>query len=388
MSKELRSIVEHFGALGEVRRGAVLATVIEVRGSSYRLPGARMLIDDVGHTHGTVSGGCLEADLLERAARVRQSGVAEVFVYDTTTATEDSVFGLNMGCRGVIRILLEPVTDELIAFLGHRLQSRSGGVAATLINSDVASGVGVAVGTRLLMDERGVVANGFAAEIVSQLAADCRALLADKASKLRSYDFGEVFLEHIAPPVPLVIFGAGHDAVPLIRLATELGWRVTLVDHRPAVAARAQFLAADEIIITRPESAAQAVVIDERTAVVLMTHNYEHDRQLLEFALPSPARYVGLLGPRSRADKLLQDLARTGVEPTHEQLERLHAPVGLDVGAETPEEIALSIIAEALARLSDRRGGMLRARKGGIHSHANEDTAPVIELNEGSTAVA
>jgi xanthine/CO dehydrogenase XdhC/CoxF family maturation factor len=224
---------------------------------------------------------------------------------------------------------------------------------------------------------------------VSQLAADCRALLADKASKLRSYEFGEVFLEHIAPPVPLVVFGAGHDAVPLIRLATELGWRVTLVDHRPAVAARAQFSAADEIIITRPESAAQAVVLDERTAVVLMTHNYEHDRQLLKFVLPSPTRYVGLLGPRSRADKLLQDLARAGVEPTHEQLERLHAPIGLDIGAETPEEIALSIIAEALARLSDRRGGMLRERKGGIHSHADEnDAAPIIELGEGASAVA
>lgn len=367
MSKELRSIVEHFDSIAG-KGQLVLATVIDVRGSSYRLPGARMLIDAEGNTLGTVSGGCLEADLLERAQRVRETATAEVFVYDTSI-NDDSVFGLNMGCRGVVRILLEPAEPKLFEFLEHRLKSRHSGIVATLVRADLEFDKDLRVGARLMIDERGSVVNGLNSEVQTVLAKDCFAALENKNSGLKTYEFGDVFLDYIFPPVPLIVFGAGHDAVPLIRLAKELGWHVTLVDHRPVAAGREEFRIADEIIIARPQEAANRVTIDDETCAVLMTHNYSLDLEVLEFLLRSPARYLGMLGPRSRADRLLQDLSRIGIELTDQELERVYAPIGIDIGAETPEEIALSIIAEIHAVLAGRPGGMLRERTGSIHDH-------------------
>ena len=379
MSKELRSIVENFDSITGAGRLAVLATVIDVRGSSYRLPGARMLIDEEGNTHGTVSGGCLEADLMVRAKRVRETAVAEVFVYDTSI-NDDSVFGLNMGCRGVVRILLEPAEPKLFEFLHHRLRSRQGGVVATVVGTELED-TDLRVGARLMIDEGDMVASGLSADLQAVLARDCFAALENKNSSLEAYEFGEVFVEYIAPPVPLIVFGAGHDAVPLTRLAKELGWHVTLVDHRPAAAAREEFSIADEIIVARPQAAAARVKIDADTVAVLMTHNYSLDLELSEFLLRSPVYYLGMLGPRSRADRLLQDLSRIGIDLTDQELERVYAPIGIDIGAETPEEIALSIIAEIRAVLAGRAAGMLRERTGSIHGGADDgQTVSVAEV--------
>lgn len=388
MSKELRSIVEHFDSIAAAGQLAVLATVIDVRGSSYRLPGARMLIDREGNTHGTVSGGCLEADLMVRAKRVRETGVAEVFVYDTSI-NDDSVFGLNMGCRGVVRILLEPAEPRLFEFLHRRLNSRLGGAIATVVSVELEAGKNLQVGARLMMDEAGALgplnAGDLDAELQAVLAGDCFAALENKHSGLKPYEFGEVFIEYIAPPVPLVVFGAGHDAVPLIRLAKELGWHVTLVDHRPVAAQREVFFIADEIIIGRPQEVASRLTLDSETVAVLMTHNYSLDLELSEFLFRSPARYIGMLGPRSRADRLLQDLYRMGIDLINQQVGRVYAPVGIDIGAETPEEIALSIIAEIRAVLGGRPAGMLRERSGPIHGRVDTDEAvSVLEATERS----
>ena len=362
MSKELRTIVERFDALSAGARAA-MATVVDVRGSSYRLPGARMLVDEAGDTFGTVSGGCLEADLLERGRRVLGTGEAEVLVYDTT-ATDDTVFGLNLGCRGVVRILLEPADEALLGFLRHRLGSRHGAAVATLVDG---AGGGVRPGTRLMVDERGVVGSGFYGQAASVIAEECFAVIDEERSRLLRFECGELFVEYLAPPLPLVVFGAGPDAVPLVRFAKELGWRVTVVDHRPALAARPQFASADEVVVARPEAVAGRVAIDARTAAVVMTHNYSHDLGLLELLLRSEARYVGVLGPRARTDRLLGELATSGTAPEPQDMERLYAPVGIDIGAESPEEIALSILAEIRAVMSGRRGGMLRDRGGAIH---------------------
>lgn len=371
MSRELRSIVDRFYSIAGAEQLAVLATVIDVRGSSYRLPGARMLIDGDGNTYGTVSGGCLEADLMARAKRVHGTGVAEVFIYDTSI-NDDSVFGLNMGCRGVIRVLLEPAEPKLFEFLHHRLKSREGGVVATVVRGDLQSYNDFKVGNRLMIDERELVVSDIRGDAQRELAADCIAALETKSSSLNAYEFGEVFIEFIAPPVPLIIFGAGHDAASLIRFAKELGWRVTLVDHRPAAVAREEFSIADEIIVARPQAAANVVTIDAETVAVLMTHNYSIDLELLEFLLHSRACYLGMLGPRSRSEQLLRDLSKMGIEPTDEDLARLYAPIGIDIGAETPEEIALSIIAEIRAVLNGRPAKMLRERKGSIHGRGDD----------------
>jgi xanthine/CO dehydrogenase XdhC/CoxF family maturation factor len=380
MSNELRSIVSRFDSLAAAGQLPVLATVIDVRGSSYRLPGARMLIDAEGNTQGTVSGGCLEADLLERAQRVRETAAAEVFTYDTSI-NDDSVFALNMGCRGVVRILLEPAGPHLFEFLHHRVNSRHGGVVATLVRSGSDGGDGPRAATRLMFDERGFSPHNLNAAVLNALAPDCVAAFENKTSRLKVYDFGEVFFEYIAPPVPLVVFGAGHDAVPLIWFGKELGWHITLVDHRPGAATRNELSVADEIIVAHPLAAASCVSIDGQTVVVLMTHNYSLDLQLLEFLLRSPARYLGLLGPRTRANQLLQDLSSLGIEPTDQELERVYAPIGVDIGAETPEEIALSIIAEIQAVVADRPAGMLRNRNGSIHTRIdNSESLAVAEV--------
>lgn len=380
MTKELRSIVEHYDSIAGTGQLAVLATVIDVQGSNYRLPGARMLIDGAGNTRGTVSGGCLEADLLERANRIWRTGAPEVLVYDTSI-NDASLFGLNLGCRGVVRILLEPAEPKLFEFFRHALGSRDSSVIATLIQPNIEGGETLRAGARLLVDERGVVSSSFSTDITAALAADCFAASDEMSSRHRTYPFGEFFIECILPSVPLIVFGGGHDAAPLVRFAKELGWHVTLVDHRPVTSTRAQFSPADEIIIARPESAALRVPIDSRTVAVVMTHNYSHDLQLLEFLLRSSASYVGVLGPRARTDELLQDLANNGVAPESQALEKLYAPVGIDIGADTPEEIALSIIAEIRAVLAGRSGGLLRDQEGSIHRPGKRDL-PISEVTD------
>jgi xanthine/CO dehydrogenase XdhC/CoxF family maturation factor len=176
-----------------------------------------------------------------------------------------------------------------------------------------------------------------------------------------------IFVERVDPPTPLVIFGAGHDAMPVARLAKELGWHVTLVDHRPAYASPERFPEADRIVQGSSREAATQLTLESETLALVMTHNYLRDLELLQLLLPSPVRYLGLLGPRRRTDQLLGDLKEKGIVPAHEQLNRLYAPVGLDIGSEGPAEVAMSILAEMQAVMTRHRGGHLRERKQPIH---------------------
>lgn len=256
-----------------------------------------MLILADGQTVGTVSGGCLEADVLERAKKVLASGIAEVFTYDTT-GNEDSVFSLNMGCRGVIEILLEPVGKDC------------------------------------------------------PLIAEMRAAYEHRESS-----------DNVEIPVAVLLFGAGADAVPFVRIAAELGWQVTVHDHRPAFLTEARFPAANKLV---PQIVDELPVIDAdgRTAAVVMTHNYTRDKLILPPLLHSNVFYIGALGPKRRTEQLLEEIGGTF---TPEQLARLYAPAGLDIGADTPEGIALSIIGEIQTVHSARNGGHLRNRQGSIY---------------------
>ncbi len=294
--KEIIEILRSVSSFADGEKG-ILATVINVNGSGYRLPGARMLMLADGQTVGTVSGGCLEADVLERAKKVRESGRSEVFTYDTT-GNEDSVFSLNMGCRGVIDILLEPVGKD------------------------------------------------------SPLISEMRA----------AYERREAS-ENVEIPVAVMLYGAGADAVPFVRIASELGWQVTVHDHRPAFLTEARFPDAFALvsqIIDQP----LMISSDDRTAGVIMTHNYTRDKIVLPALLKSDVFYVGALGPKRRTEQILDELAD---DLTPEQLDRLYAPVGLDIGADTPESIALSIIGEIQSVLKTRNGGHLRNRQGSIY---------------------
>ncbi len=365
MNKELQEIITNFEWLESSSTKTVLATVVDVKGSSYRLPGARMLIGENGEVFGTVSGGCLEADVLERAHRVLQTGTAEVFTYDTAEQ-ENSVFSLNMGCRGIIRILLERPDSQLINFFRNLYETRQNGLVATLIESSTKNGC--KIGERLMLNAKNLVFSNFSTQMQEEILPDCITAQNKKQSKHLITNNGEFFLEFISPPILLIIFGSGFDAVPLFETAKLLGWRVILVDHRAAFANKERFPKADEIIITHPRNLAEKIFIDENTVAVTMMHNYEHDKNILRFLLNSNARYVGALGPKRRTENILKEWSDAGENYSPQQLERLYAPIGLDIGADTPESIALSIIAEIKSVLENRKGCFLRERKGSIYN--------------------
>ena len=306
---------------------AVLATVCEVKGSAYRRPGARMLLTSGGQSAGIINGGCLDSDLWLWARDIMVSGEAKLLRYDTTSPGE-IVWGLGLGCRGVVKILLEPVKSLDCL--------RDGQTVATFFE-----------GARL-------------GSVVVENVASEHARIVD----LRE---GRALVETLQGPPPLWIFGAGADAVPLAALATASGWMVTAVDLRLQHPSRPRHLPARSVA---PGALAE-LEISPRAACVVMTHNFLHDLDVLRFLLPSPARYIGVLGPRSRAEELMtrlqKDGEQPGIVPSRKQLARLYAPVGLDIGAETPEEIALSILAEIRAVVAGKSGGSLRERAGSIH---------------------
>jgi xanthine dehydrogenase accessory factor len=311
---------------------SVLATLAAVEGSSYRRPGARMLVTAGRARIGSISGGCLEEDLIERSARVAASGRAELVVYDTT-AENDVVWGVGLGCHGVVRILLEP------------LPARPAWACAVADNLRAGRATDLAV--------------------VWQ---DPRIPLGTRLGDAATAGLPCVFRERVEPPTSLAIFGAGDDAQPLARMALELGWRVTVADPRPAMLTEERFPAVFALVLgPADELVARAAPLPGSLAVV-MTHHYRHDLALLNHLLPLPLAYLGLLGPKRRTERILAELAARGLRVTADMLARLRAPVGLDLGADAPEGVALSIIAEMTAVLSGRDGRPLRERDRPIHA--------------------
>lgn len=362
--KEFQEIVTKVSRFNQGEH-AVLATVVDVVGSGYRRPGARMLIDENGFGIGTVSGGCLEADVLERAKKVLDGGEPIVITYDTTK-DENSLFGLSMGCRDIVRILLEEIysDDIFFNFLRESFEARKPFTMATVVtSSDEAHNIGA----KYFWQNSLLNCRAISAQFSNEISEELKHFSNEKGSKLKTFEFGEVFFETISPPLNLLLFGVGYDALPLVRFAKELGWRVTAIDHREAFANSRRIPEADEIIVSASEDLNDELFQDENAAAVIMTHNYERDRNILRRLLNSKCRYVGALGPKHRAEKLLNEIN----EPFSEsQLAKLHAPVGLDIGADSPEAIALAIVAEIQAVLSGRDGGFLRKRQGSIYGRS------------------
>ncbi len=330
--KELETIVRTL--LAPSASQAVLATLVSVAGSSYRRPGARLLLTDSGIRIGSISGGCLEEDVLIRARRVAETGQAEAVIYDTTSEN-DLVWGVGLGCHGIVRVLIE------------KLPPRPTWAVA--------------------------LAENFAARRPTQLAvvhqsSDAKKLGSHLASKWEeTLTSTDVFLEAVPPPTELVIFGAGDDAQPFARLSCELGWRVTVANPRAAFATAERFPSAERLVVAPAEKLVAQVNPSAAALVVVMTHHYVHDVPLLRALLPRPLAYLGLLGPKKRAERILADLARDGLVITPGQRARLHAPVGLDLGADTPEQVALAIVAEMQAALAGRDARPLRERSRPIH---------------------
>jgi xanthine dehydrogenase accessory factor len=380
---EVRAIIEAFDAANERGERCALATVVSVEGSSYRRPGARMLVCEGGAATGTVSAGCLEGDVAEHARRVIKTGVPKLVEYDTASTSDEMAWGLGLGCNGVVCVLVEPLAppSRYVAALRRSLTATADGHAVATVFRHSSSGAAarVQIGSRLFVGEDGEVFGDISHdELARMIEGDVRAASRGEASGVRVYEReGEatsVFVETLAPPVRLVLFGAGLDALPVVESARALGWQTEVVDPQARPASLTRFAQADEVTLARPENVGGQVSITPRTLALLMTHNYAHDLALLKFLLASPAAYVGVMGPRKRTERMLGELAEggDGFRPSEADGARLYAPAGLDIGANSPAEIALSIIAEMRAVLADRRGGMLRERRGAIHGRSSD----------------
>lgn len=416
-----RAVVEALRAAAARGERVVLCSVVRVVGSSYGGVGARLVVrvDDAArdavpnavpkgvpdaaplgapeasiaashatvHTVGLVSGGCLESDLAEHARRVHASGVAELVAYDTR-ADDDAVWGLGLGCNGLVEILVEPLdarTASVADLLARALDEDAPAVLATVIGgpADRANAHPTPrLGARALLVDPGPpadhgargthagtpVTTGWTDDALEALLADQGALVAAARQAGRrglvcAVGGATVALEVVPRPVRLLVCGSGPDAVPVARLGVHLGWDVTVVDHRPDWMARAaHFPGAHLAPCPAPDLLGGAVPLGARTAAVVMSHHFARDAAYLGALLASDVAYVGVLGPRARTDRLLAELATRGLAPAGAGA-RVHGPVGLDLGGEGPEAIALAIVSEVSAVMHGRGGGHRRAER-------------------------
>jgi xanthine dehydrogenase accessory factor len=362
---DVLSAIESLSARGE-RLG--LATIVAVRGSTYRRPGARLLVPEEGELIGNISGGCLESDVADVARIVMREGVARIVSFDLT-AEDDAVWGWGLGCNGALELFVEPAEKaaEVAGALRMALEEERPIAMVTVLDSTVP---GVEQGDRMLVKPDGATERSFGDE---RLDAEAREAALEQLVRERSEvrtlaDGVRVFVEVLEPPLRLVICGAGHDVAPLVRTAAGLGWSPVVVDDREKFLHKERFPdAAGFVHVERPDQLAKEAPIDERTFVVVMTHKFLNDKDYLRSLLGTPARMISMLGPAARTERLLTELREEGVEISDAGLERIHAPAGLDLGAEGAEEIAAAIVAEIVAVRRERRAGFLKDRPGPIH---------------------
>lgn len=375
--KELREIIQSWERCTAAGKKAALITVVHLEGSSYRRPGARMLVDEDGQITGSISGGCLEGDALRKALYVIQQGKSRLVTYDTSDE-EDISFGIQLGCEGVIQVLFEPIhspsSQHTFDLLRRAVADREPKVLVTLFH--LSRKDDPHPGTCLLMDQNGIIAadNIFSSYEDSFLDGS-KKVFESQRSIFWEFPYSDktlnAFFEWVEPPVSLVVVGAGNDAIPLVRMADLLGWESRVVDGRSTHAKAERFTAACQILVSKPEKVLEQLSIDARTVFVLMTHNYNYDLSMLHALLKRKVTYIGVLGPRKKMDRMMGDLTKLGYSPRDEDIMSLFGPVGYDIGAETAEEIALSILAEIKAFLSNRPGGSLKHLDTFIHDRAH-----------------
>lgn len=373
--KEINDIISAYRKAEAEGMKTALATVVKVTGSSYRQPGARMLITEDGQLTGAISGGCLEGDALKRALLAIQQQQNKLVTYDTSN-DEDADFGVQLGCNGIVHILFEPIDAAFehnpIKMLEKVVEKREDAVLACLFSLARGS---AQPGTVLLYRRDGQVASR---EGLDFLSGDIRNTFENKASHIKNISYEgtdcEALIEYIAPAVSLIIAGAGNDVKPLTEIASVLGWEVTVGEGRHAHATEKRFPSAKMIKVTAAENFLNDIIIDDHTFFVLMTHNYRYDLTVLRNLLTdSNSRYIGILGPKTKLNRMVDDLATEGFDVTPQHMERIYGPVGLDIGAETSEEIALSVVSEVKAVLEGRKGNSLRYKTDKIHNAVHGD---------------
>lgn len=376
--KEIQSIIKAYDDSRESGKKTALVTVVHLEGSSYRRPGARMLVTDEGQMTGAISGGCLEGDALRKALLVLNQQQSRLVTYDTSDE-DDATIGVQLGCAGVIQVLMEPIREDLpgnpAELLRKATAKRQKFVLVTLF--DLEDKKSLQHGTCLLMEEDGTISTSLGeGTLRAAILEDVKTACHQQRSAFNNYVSDEhnihAFIEYVQPPVSLVIIGAGNDVLPVMAIADTLGWETRVADGRPTHAKRERFVSACQVLVSKPENVLQQIPIDEQTVFVLMTHNYNYDLAMLKALIHTQVVYIGVLGPQKKLIRMLEDMKSEGIEPTEEQLGRIYGPVGLELGAETAEEIALSIIAEIKAVMAGKTGQSLRQKEDVIH--ARHDT--------------
>jgi xanthine dehydrogenase accessory factor len=353
-----------------------LATIVGVKGSTYRREGARLLIPESSRPVGTISGGCLEGDVREAAKDVMDSGIPRLMHFDLT-ADDEVVWGWGLGCNGVIDVFVEPAEGAFATAgaIRRAIDDQRRLAHSTLIETGGRSGL--RPGARMLIHPDGTSEGSLGDEDIDEYT-KLAAFDALEEERPRTVELdGEVraFIEVLAPPLRLLVCGAGHDAIPLVRSAGGLGWRVEVIDDRDSFLKPHRFPEAARLVKSEPIDAAAEAGVDDRTFVVVMSHNFLRDKDYLRSFLGTPARYVGMLGPSARLERLLAELNREGFEPDPGDMEVVHGPAGLDLGGDGPEEVAWAVVAEIMALWNGRSGGFLKLRSGPIHERPRDEQA-------------
>jgi xanthine dehydrogenase accessory factor len=356
--KETAEILSRLAELKAARRRAALATVVHIVGSAYRRPGAKFLIEETGETLGSVSGGCLEADVREIAKRVLETDMPSLRHYSTGD-DEDMVWGLGLGCNGLVDVFIQPATEGPLAGLAERLRGLLAGdapfVAVTVID-------GEGLGGMLVAAPDGSVHGSLGSPDLDVAAAEhARALTAAGRPAVQTFGGRRIFFEVLPPPPHLIVAGAGDDARPLVAFAADAGFRVTVLDHRPALLAPEWFPPAARLVVARPEDQGIELPPAARSLAVVKAHSLAIDREWARRLLAAGVPYVGMLGPRARTECILREIGRPDDE-------RVYGPVGLDLGADGPRQVALAIVAELLAFIAGREPRHLAESREAIHA--------------------
>ncbi|MCX8530746.1 XdhC family protein [Chryseobacterium luquanense] len=363
---EIGNIIASYNRAHAAGKKTALATVVKVEGSSYRQPGARMLVTEDGILTGAISGGCLEGDALRKALLAINQKQNKLITYDTS---DESIleFSVQLGCNGIVHILFEYIDSDNphnpLDLLKKVEENRTESVITMLFSLERNARQ---IGTVHVFQE----SESFFDDQYS-LEDESLNILKNKYSQIKNIQVENeeqsALFQYIAPPVSLVIAGAGNDVQPVVKMADILGWEVTVGEGRVTHATQKRFPEAKNVLVVKPEELIQNIVIDERTYFVLMTHNYKYDLEVLKLVLKTNCPYIGILGPKTKLQRMFDDLHADGNILTDEDYQRIYGPIGLDIGAETSEEIALSVISEIKAVIEDRKGTSLRYKIDKIH---------------------
>jgi xanthine dehydrogenase accessory factor len=353
---ETREVLDFLARVRDEGKRAALATVVRVRGSAYRHEGAKLAVAEDGSSAGNVSGGCLEQDVREVALLVIRTNEPQLKSY-CSSADEIAAWDLGVGCEGQVDVYVEPA--EARPRERTLLEARSPFAVATAIGMRDAG-----CGMRLIATHDGAEGDLGGVELNRLATARARSLLLAGESSIHEIAGRSVFIDVFVPPPQLVVFGAGDDARPLARFAADVGFRVVVVDRRPGYLTRDRFPGAAALVESAGDGLAEALLLDPECYAVVMNHNFADDQAYLRALLKTPVAYIGMLGPRQRTERMLGNLAAEALLDDS----RVYGPVGLDIGTDGAEQVALAVIAEILAVRSGRRATSLRERQAPIHA--------------------